>query len=416
MQYVVRTVNDVSVHRVGRTIRQFSCWGATLLACASCSSDSPPTDGEGGGSGFSGSEVRAGASNRGGSAGRAGSTHSGAPGNGGSTAGVSGAAGDAVIGGSDTSAGASGTGGSGAGGTAGVADAGTGGTAGVGGTGTSGAAGISGAGNSGAAGVGGAGSGGASGGGTAGVSGAGIGGTVGAAGTVGDAGLGIGSGTGGVAGASGGFGGLSGAGGAQSNSFTLSTNSVFAQSLCPYPHPFTISNTSSGPLSWHLSGDLSTIDVSPLGSTLPVGGTVDVSVTSKWGVKKASPVVSVDADGAASQTVTVNVAIFGYFVDPPLPDIDFGTVILGQEASVFIPLIGSVTSVHLLSNNADFAVMSGAIPTQQPGGFGWTLIFRSQNGLHQTMGPQQARLDVLSSLSEVCPPNTSVARATVVAP
>ena len=380
-----RYVNGARRFFVRPSFRRSSYVGVALLICVGCSSDANPPDGASGASGYAGSGPSSGASNLGGAAGHAGSMQSGAPGKGGS----SGTGGDT----SDPCTGklvAAGCGISGADGAAGT------GSAGIGGLSSGGAS----------SGAGGASSG-------AGASSGGGGATSGAGGA---SGIGGAVDTGGVAGTGGGASGsagVAGAGGAQQGSFTLSTPSLnFLVDSCPFTRSFTITNTSSSSLTWQVSGDLSAVSIVPTGSTLPAGGAVSVSVTPKWGVKGASPVLSIDADIAPSQPLALSIYISGYYDQPPA-DIDFGNVPVPGYSSVFISAFtigGSFPGLGLGSINPAFG-LSGFTPAQQSGGFGWTLTFHAQ-----TLGPQQTTLQIGAIGGTVCPPNTFIARAVGVAP
>jgi hypothetical protein len=200
----------------------------------------------------------------------------------------------------------------------------------------------------------------------------------------------------------------------QQGSFTLSAQTLMIGGFfCPPASAaFDITNTSSVPLAWHVSGNPSTMQFTPPSSTLAAGGTISVSLSSTASVKSQRYVVSVDADIAPSQSLQILIAYGGYFVDPPA-DIDFGNVPVGQYATIFIPLTGSYSypGTALVSSNSAFD-LSGTPPNQVPGGFGWSLRFHSL-----TAGPQQTTLEFISvSGAQVCLPKTFIARAVAVAP
>jgi len=201
---------------------------------------------------------------------------------------------------------------------------------------------------------------------------------------------------------------MSGAGGGQFVSFRLSTQSLFISGTCPpATGKFTITNASSGPLTWHLSGNLSGLVVAPLSSTLPMGGAVDVSVTAN--LPNASTILSVDVEGAPSQSRSIQIdsVLLGYPVEPP-PDIDFGDVPVGFSGkSVSIQYFSGYPGMILDSSNPAF-VLQGLASNNGV----WTLTFRSQ-----TLGLQQTTLSISNMFRPVCPTNAAViARATAVAP
>ncbi|HYQ03333.1 MAG TPA: hypothetical protein VER96_31880 [Polyangiaceae bacterium] len=403
-----RKITESSGHRPRHHGRYL--W-VTLLLCASCSSDPSSPGGD------------SGAANDAGSGGRAGnSAHAGAHSGGSGSSGHPGTSGGTGEAGKGDTGGGTGTGGEwalggGAGSTGGGSD--TGGTVGAGGASGSGgaSAGSDGPGAGGApAGTGGtsAGTGGTSAG-TGGTS-AGTGGT--SAGTGGTS-AGTGGTSAGTGGTSAGTGGTSaGAGGAQSGSFTLSTTSLAWGSDCPFAKTFTVANTSSVPLTWHLSGGMSGFTISPLGSVLAVGGAVEVSVL-PVGITSYKH-VSVDADIAPSQAVDIVFPVNAPVVLALPPDIDFGDVPVGSSKEVYISVnsigFSNVSGPRLsITNSPPFTLWGSTGPTGGPpgqvsGGFGWTLRFSPQ-----TPGPQQTQLTA-GGMSYVCPPNSFVARATAVAP
>jgi len=184
---------------------------------------------------------------------------------------------------------------------------------------------------------------------------------------------------------------------------------------CLSPKTLTITNTSSVPLTWHVSGDLSGIVFAPLGSTLAAGEAVSVSLTQKPGSMPSQ--LSIDADIAASQSVQILGAILGVKIQVP-PDIDFGNVPVGVPSpTVFIPVppfantwIGA--GLEFFGGDASSFEKSGVTPTLQTGGMGWTLSARGS-----VPGPVQVTLKFFSmGGSTVCEPNTFTARATIVAP
>src|SRR6478736_2816737 len=375
-----RKITESSGHRPRHHGRYL--W-VTLLLCASCSSDPSSPGGD------------SGAANDAGSGGRAGnSAHAGAHSGGSGSSGHPGTSGGTGEAGKGDTGGGTGTGGEwalggGAGSTGGGSD--TGGTVGAGGASGSGGA---------SAGSDGPGAGGAP---------AGTGGT--SAGTGGKS-----AGTGGTSAGTGGT--SAGAGGAQSGSFTLSTTSLAWGSDCPFAKTFTVANTSSVPLTWHLSGGMSGFTISPLGSVLAVGGAVEVSVL-PVGITSYKH-VSVDADIAPSQAVDIVFPVNAPVVLALPPDIDFGDVPVGSSKEVYISVnsigFSNVSGPRLsITNSPPFTLWGSTGPTGGPpgqvsGGFGWTLRFSPQ-----TPGPQQTQLTA-GGMSYVCPPNSFVARATAVAP
>ncbi|MEI9942425.1 MAG: hypothetical protein WDO69_34855 [Pseudomonadota bacterium] len=375
------------------------CGAAILTSFVSCSSDSLPGGGDDGDSGHGGSETSAGAANRSGSAGQSGSRPGGTAGIGDAGSGAVGDAGDCAAG-NGALGGASGSGGGGVSGSGGGAS-GTGG-GGVSGTGGGGVSGTGGGGASGTSGGGASGSGG----GASGIGGSGIGGG-GASGTGGGGASGIGGG-----GASGtGGGGASGTGGAQQGSFTLSKTSLQVPT-CTVPLIVTITNTSSIPLTWHVSGDVSKLVITPLGSTIPGGGSRDVSFLPIQGASTPPYLIYIDADIAPSQTIGFDGYPNGTTVVPPA-DIDFGNVPLqplfgGSPPMVHIAIPGvthGILSGATVSGDAAFS-LSGVAPI-----IDWTLTFRPQ-----TLGPHEATVTFINFSGTVCPPNSFKVRGTGVSP
>ncbi len=184
---------------------------------------------------------------------------------------------------------------------------------------------------------------------------------------------------------------------------------------CLNPKTLTITNTSSVPLTWHVSGDLSGIVFVPLGSMLAAGEAVSVSLTQKPGSMPPSQ-LSIDADVAASQSVQIWGAILGVKIQLPA-DIDFGNVPVGiPSPTVFIPVPPfennwSGAGLQFFGGDASSFEKSGVAPNLQTGGMGWTLYARGS-----VPGPVQVTLKFFSMTgSTVCEPNTFTARATIVA-
>lgn len=174
---------------------------------------------------------------------------------------------------------------------------------------------------------------------------------------------------------------------------------------CPMAKTVTISNTSSVPLTWQMSGNLSNIAVTPLGSTLPAGGAVDVSVTPK--VNGALFDVSIDADIAPSQLLTISIVVSGGYFTGSLADVYFGNVPIGMSSTQLITA-PSFPGVILASANAAFKLLA-AVPYSPPGS--WVLTFTPTSP-----GDQQSTLTVGSMVGVVCPPNTFIAHGVGVAP
>jgi hypothetical protein len=178
--------------------------------------------------------------------------------------------------------------------------------------------------------------------------------------------------------------------------------------FCPVPHIFTISNTSNVPLTWHVSTVPAFFALTPLGSTLAVGGTIDVSVTSK--ARSAVFTLEIVADVAPSQSVQLQSSLLGY-LGPVVSDVDVGNVPVGASSSVFIPAAGDYPGVALGSSLAAFQ-LNFLKPSNVPGGFGWTLTFSPT-----VAGLQQSTLTFFSTAGAlVCPPNTFVAKGVGLAP
>jgi hypothetical protein len=214
----------------------------------------------------------------------------------------------------------------------------------------------------------------------------------------------------------GGAGGTAGAGGAQA-SFTLSQTLLSFSALCVFtPQTVIITNTSSVPLTWHASGDVSAVLLTPNGSTLQPGDGVSVSVLPQIQASAflGSPlVVSIDADVAPSQSIEVDALLIGKPAPPqPLPpDVDFGNVRVGDAVTGFVGVVGGSVQVLTSSNSWVFA-LSGAAPNLQSGfGFGWTVTFQPA-----TAGPQQSTLTFTDFAMDICPPNTITARGVGVDP
>jgi hypothetical protein len=175
-----------------------------------------------------------------------------------------------------------------------------------------------------------------------------------------------------------------------------------------------ITNTSSAPLTWHISGDLTSFAVNPLGSTLAVGEAIDVSIVPKAGVRLAFSIASIDADIAPSQSISLN-AVVNPTVTPP-PDIDFGNVPIGRfdGPTIFLPLSAwgyFGPGPAMFSSNMSFS-LSGNAPNTQPEGFGWIIRFNPQ-----VLGPQESTMTFLTMGGMgVCPPNTFIARGVGIAP
>jgi hypothetical protein len=265
-------------------------------------------------------------------------------------------------------------------------------------------------GSAGLSGVGGAAGLGAGQGGESGISGGGLssGGSAGATG--GSAGA-----TGGSAGASGGS--TAGTGAVQEGSFTLSATTLLFVAACQFtPQTLTITNTSSIPLTWHASGDLSTTLLTPTGSTLQPGEQVSVSVLSQIhpaagsvGFSGSTSVISIDADVAPSQSIQVVAQLSGK--PPPSaplpPDIDFGDVPVGSGATAFVP-VNTTPILVISSQTAPEFSLSGAAPNfQGTFGQGWTVTFRPA-----IPGAAQATLAFTDFSESTCPPNTIAARGT----
>lgn len=154
-----------------------------------------------------------------------------------------------------------------------------------------------------------------------------------------------------------------------------------------------------------MSGNLSPIAVTPLGSTLPVGGSVDVSVTPK--IKGALFDVSIDADVAPSQLLTISIALGGYFLNA-FPDLYFGNVPIGTSSTILFSANANGPGVYLSSSNAAFKLLNPQ-PHQPPGS--WSLTFSPT-----IAGDQQSTLTAGAIGGVLCGPNTFVAHGVGVAP
>jgi hypothetical protein len=250
-------------------------------------------------------------------------------------------------------------------------------------------------------------------GGEAGLSSAGSAGRSGGAGDTSIAGSGV-AGTAGAGGQNGGgTGGTAGAGGAQAG-FTLSQTLLSFFSMCVFtPQTLTITNTSNVPLTWHASGNLSAVLLTPSGSTLQPGDGVSVSVLPQiqpgLGSVGSSSVVSIDADVAPSQSIEVTAQLTGKPAPsgPLPPDIDFGNVPVGSAATAFVPVNSTPILVISSETTPEFS-LSGAAPNfQGTFGNGWTVTFQPA-----VAGAAQATLAFTDFSLSTCPPNTISARGT----
>jgi hypothetical protein len=168
----------------------------------------------------------------------------------------------------------------------------------------------------------------------------------------------------------------------------------------------TITNTSTVPLTWHVSGDLTGIAFTPQGSTLAAGEAVSASlVQTAAGIPGTN--LQIDADIAASQALLAQGVILGVRIQPPA-DIDFGNVPLGVASpTVCIPIPGvrPGEGLQFYGNSASFQ-KSGVAPNLQTCGMGWTLYVQGW-----VPGPIETPLQFISmSGTTVCAPNTFTAR------
>jgi hypothetical protein len=198
----------------------------------------------------------------------------------------------------------------------------------------------------------------------------------------------------------------------QQGSFTLSASALNFFN-CPSPQTLVITNTSSMPLTWHVSGNLTNLSFSPLGSTLDVGAAVNVSVVPTLGTLTVFTTLSIDADVASSQSINIGASLDATIVPPP--DLDFGNVpIGGVSPPIFISAFATATypGESIISSNQDFS-LSGNAPNTQVGGFGWTVSFRPS-----LLGAQQSTITYfsMSGSIRVCPPNTFIVRGVGVSP
>ena len=267
------------------------------------------------------------------------------------------------------------------------------------------------------------------GGGDAGAAGSSVAGRAGAGGEAGTSG----EGTTGTSGAS--SAGTSGEGtagtGVQPGSFTFSPSSLYFSGICEaISRSSTITNTSSVPLTWHVTG-VPSIVFTPASSTLAPGESVDVTVTVSAIDRRLLwlATVSIDADVAPSQTVEVTVSFSGQYHSTLPADLDFGDVPIPSSSSPspgpfppsappgapntrFIPADPFVISELLGSDNPAFSPGGVGTVSYVPGfGMGWLLVFAPQ-----TLGPQEATFTFGSYNKAVCPPNTFKARGVGVAP
>jgi hypothetical protein len=176
----------------------------------------------------------------------------------------------------------------------------------------------------------------------------------------------------------------------------------------------TISNTSSVPLTWRATGDVSTVLLTPSGSTLPPNGQVSVSVIPQIAIGLfATSTVNIEADDAASQSISVFAQLGGKAPPQNLPpDIDFGNVSIGAQPTAFVPVVGPNVAIATIQSTTSSAFsLSGNAPNTQVGGFGWTVTFKPL-----TTGAQQATILFTDFNMDVCAPNSITAHGVGVSP
>jgi hypothetical protein len=180
----------------------------------------------------------------------------------------------------------------------------------------------------------------------------------------------------------------------------------------------TITNTSGIPLTWHVSGVLTALTVTPPGSTIPAAGSLDVSFVPNQGTHQLPSMLSIDADSAPSQTIQIFQNVNEASVVPP-PDIDFGNVPVhgaGSGPTVFIPIpsitFGLIDGLAFNGGSGEPTFeKSGVAPGPQTGGFGWTLQFNPP-----AFGPQETTLTFIKFSGTVCQPNSFKAHGVGVSP
>jgi hypothetical protein len=216
--------------------------------------------------------------------------------------------------------------------------------------------------------------------------------------------------------------------------YPASLSFVLNASLPPGPQTFVLSNFTDSPVTWSAALDDADaaapyFSFTPSGSTIAAGGTVTVSVTASvlspnCVNPEAQLAISSTAPGAAP---VVNLATtgWGYYLATVPGPIAFGSV--SSPETLFIPYpgikgnvqVGSTegNTVYLESSNPSF-VLNDTEPgfTINPSQYGWELTF---NPSPSQLGPQSSTLTFFQPYdpsSDLCPPDTTTATGTSVAP